>query len=722
MSTTLEKSLTNSIRAAKSLGGSLMKDLWADLQVDGEDDGMGWSLEQLEKELARLDDDELPGTTPVASSSLTYPSGPTPPSSSAAAAAAAFSGAPLGLSAASVVVSHQKDSLPAFSAPMQQLPPPTASQPVLHFQQQQRNVGGDAWSKSLEKFTASSLEKDFLAADSARKQVRPAAPPGFLADAEEYNVAEQLTLAPPPGMAAAAATGRASKPPGLPQRTIIPKTPQNSLSQIPIDPTNNNKSSAELLSSIPIQPLPTNTPHNSLAQIPIDDLPAPSTMTPQNSLAVLPEQDLPVVMEKPPPFTPANSMAQLPEDALPKMPARVPPTPQNSMTMLIPPPVPPTPRNSVSGVVMPPGSMPPPHPNMPPPSGVAFPVAAPMMPNKPPAGAWQQQRQQPQARPPQQPTPAPKIRVYCEVHPSAPPIPASSVKTSIMTPRDIAYVVHSILKPILLSGTSPSDYHMRYFAAAAEASTPTKNKQDLVNEAASRLNKTKEWMKDKGTLGHVSKTDVSRPRALLATPTLVSEEDVEQKQRASLWKARLHIDQGYQACSALVEIWQATPPGTVPPQVQHHLLKLFKCLGMAVDKDGVYSVVKEESLRVVLKMSKGRVFVARLLEQALLPPGAVQVLLPTALRLAVEVGTPNDPTDNRVFGSMGRVVTTLAHLEPACIVKSVEAVHSKQALTSQARMVCVHALLQRGNVMAANNPSFLDEWKQTEAKFTALLE
>jgi hypothetical protein len=44
-----------------SLGGSLMKDLWADLQAGDEaDEGdtmMGWSLEQLERELSHLEDD-----------------------------------------------------------------------------------------------------------------------------------------------------------------------------------------------------------------------------------------------------------------------------------------------------------------------------------------------------------------------------------------------------------------------------------------------------------------------------------------------------------------------------------------------------------------------------------------------------------------------------------------------------------------------------------------
>ena len=102
-----------------------MKDLLADLQVEDGD----WSLDQLEKELAQLDQE--PSQQPSQQQGL-----PT-------------------LDAASLVVMHAKErsaSGPETTAP---LPP---------------NDGIDAWSLSLEKFTALSLQEDFLAADSERKQ------------------------------------------------------------------------------------------------------------------------------------------------------------------------------------------------------------------------------------------------------------------------------------------------------------------------------------------------------------------------------------------------------------------------------------------------------------------------------------------------------------------------------------------------------------------------
>mmetsp|Transcript_28028 Transcript_28028/g.42941 ORF Transcript_28028/g.42941 Transcript_28028/m.42941 type:complete len:150 (-) Transcript_28028:361-810(-) len=54
-----------------SLGGSLMKDLWSDLEVTENDldaDNMGWSLEQLERELAYMEDQPPLEPPPSASS------------------------------------------------------------------------------------------------------------------------------------------------------------------------------------------------------------------------------------------------------------------------------------------------------------------------------------------------------------------------------------------------------------------------------------------------------------------------------------------------------------------------------------------------------------------------------------------------------------------------------------------------------------------------------
>ena len=161
-----------------TLGGSLMKDLLADLQVDDND----WSLEQLEKELESYEKEpSILQQTPLPS-----------------------------LNAASLVVSHSQQRtsslLPMLSPGLtttSTLPPPGMPGTI------NSNETADAWSLSLQKFTDLSLQEDFLAADSARKQTATRPPPGMaaLVGAEDYDVKEKQVLAAPPGLGA--------PPPGL---------------------------------------------------------------------------------------------------------------------------------------------------------------------------------------------------------------------------------------------------------------------------------------------------------------------------------------------------------------------------------------------------------------------------------------------------------------------------------------------------------------------------
>mmetsp|Transcript_30168 Transcript_30168/g.42745 ORF Transcript_30168/g.42745 Transcript_30168/m.42745 type:complete len:695 (+) Transcript_30168:96-2180(+) len=685
-----------------SLGGSLMKDLWADLQVDGDDDGIDFSLEQLEQELARLDDDTLAtGNDIPVNSSMPSP----------------FS-LPPGLSAASLVVSHQNDNVTSYGTP----------------------TTNDAWSQSLEKFTAMSLEKEFLAADSARKTTKtPSRPPGFLVGAEEYSLSEKPAVGPPPGLGPGAPpglSGAPSKPPGMPS----PEIKKPLILPPVIDETTVTDTSE--LPSVPNR-APPPTPQNSISEIPDDTAPILTPKTPQNSLAQLPEEEdiqmknfdeveltndmkeNKVKFNKVEPATPQNSLAQIPQEDLPvaptapQIPKVQPPPPVQQSTALPqyqsqPHMVPPQRIPQVQGVPVAP-VLTPVHPVQ----GLVLPVG--VFPRSPPQGI--PMRHLAKVGKPWQPPPQlPQVRLYCQVHPLAPPVPATALESSLMKSRDLAYILHSILKPILLTGSSPSDYDMRLLQRNGnKAPTTPSKKTDVRQEMQSRQIKTMEWMRDKNTLGHVSKSDVTRPRALLATPAIVSEEGVEQKQRASLWKARLYIDQGYQACDALLEIWASTPPGIVPPEVQPHLHKLFKVLGMSV-KDGSYQVNPEKNaLEVIVKASKGRTFLSRLLERALLPPKAVQVLVPAILKHAIELSTSSEPTDNRLFMSCGRVIASLDSFHGDAILDSVAAVQSKKALSSQARMGCIHALLRRAAVMAQQDPTFSPKWAIAEQEFMKIL-
>jgi hypothetical protein len=594
-----------------------MKDLWADLNVDGDDEGIGWSLEQLERELAHLDDS--PEETTAAQG-------------------------PPGLSAATLVVSHA--NIPSYTS--------------------NANVSAaDAWSQSLANFQ--SLEQEFLAADSAKRSTnRP--PPGlsaaFLDQAEDYNIAEQLQA--PPGMI----------PPVQVNVSRTPRTPKNSSRQ-----------------------LFTATPQNSLAQLPVENPMDGRSKTPQNSLSEMDDFSYSELELEALPIIEEQQIRQ--QNIEPALPAPIPPTPSNSMVV---------PQGIMSPQMM---SPPPQGMMMPPLQGIMMmPImASPQMMQSPGPPAWQ-------TRPPPQPP------IYANVHPNAPPIPASALESSLMKSRDLAYVIHSMLKPVLMMGTSTSDYHMRLLqrqAGPATAATPNK-KDKLESIMSSRAKKAAEWKETQKTLGSTTKADITRPRALIATPTLVSDEDLEQGSRASLWKARLHIDQGYQAMSTLVEVWQQHAPGSaMPAEVQTHLLKLLKCLGMSA-KDGVYSIQPDKALTSILKMTKGQIFLARVLEQALLPPKAVQVLLPPALEASILNGTPNDMVDSRLFGGYTRVISSIP-LEGDIILACIQKVQTKDALLSQARMECVHALLRGGSVRAAQDPEgFGVQWSEAEVAFVQLLQ
>eukprot|EP00531_Pseudo-nitzschia_arenysensis_P014843 CAMPEP_0116130274 /NCGR_PEP_ID=MMETSP0329-20121206/8376_1 /TAXON_ID=697910 /ORGANISM="Pseudo-nitzschia arenysensis, Strain B593" /LENGTH=643 /DNA_ID=CAMNT_0003624609 /DNA_START=200 /DNA_END=2131 /DNA_ORIENTATION=+ len=633
-----------------TLGGSLMKDLLADLQVDDND----WSIEQLEKELESYEKEPMQQ--------------PTLPS----------------LNAASLVVNHsqQRSSslLPMLNS-TSALPPPGMG----------NNNAADAWSVSLQKFASLSLEEDFLKADSARKQSRP--PPGMpaLAGAEDYDITQKQVLSPPPGLGGASQT----------------------------------------------KPLPTN---EAVAIAGLEPkAPAPFLLPPMGGPPP-PMAGPPPTMGGPPP----PPMAGPPP--MPPTPHMMPPPPGTVM-----PPHPmgmPPPGVALPGVPMPPPGgiptgqpMPPPPPPMgaPPPMGVPMPMpmnmpppmAAPMVPItgvvvgsavSTPGQAWQ--------TPPPMPQPEPQ-KIFCNPYPRAPPIPATELISSCMTARDIAYVIHAILKPVLAAGTSENDYYIQYIkrrvgGPQADPVNP-KRAREATHDVKSRATKSKEWASEKSVLGHVTKSNVARPRALIATPQQSTPEDnKEQRQRANLWKARVYCDQAYQAYQSVIDIWRASDSSKgIPPQVQMHLVKLKKCMGIVLDKEKKEYVVSDEALKLIAKLEKGRTLIARVLEQALLPPNAVHALLPPLLDILLGLPVSEEPSTNRLFQAITGVIPKLSF--PAeTLVRCLDVAlgHGKSATGSIVRMGCLHSLLQKGAQVVPQDPSpeIKEAWGVAERKFMSGLQ
>ncbi|KAG7361036.1 hypothetical protein IV203_036136 [Nitzschia inconspicua] len=675
-----------------TLGGSLMKDLLADLQVDDND----WSLEQLEKELASLDQQETatPSLQPIG-----FPN----------------------FDAASLVVSHAQERSAAslFPPSMADTAPPPPGMGGVGV-----GDGTDAWSLSLQKFTALSLQEDFLAADSARKQneKRPMPPPGLVAldGAEEYDITEKPAIAPPPGMGAATAGDQIVLPPvgplleemlqpPVPQPQSFPKTPQNSISVGGVASQDSSAIRDAILAAV--QPLERKGDTS-------DDEPLPPSNLSSRMETTVPPVVSPMV-HLDPNNIPSGPMVHPPGPMPTPHGQFMPHPPQGMIQMGVPMPMP-LPGHGAPIASLPAGVI----------VGAAVPSGGP---------AWQTPRP---LLPPPQPMVPPPSKIFCNPFPGAPPIPASALETGYMSARDIAYVVHSILKPVLAEPVSEDDYFIQYLkrrmgGAQGNPFTP-KKPRDMNSEMMSRETKSKEWASEKSTLGHVTKSNVTRPRALIAMPqpAPTDQDNEHHKQRANLWKARVYCDQAYQAYQKVVDIWRAANPGGgVPPQVQLHLAKLMKCMGIVMDNEKKVYAVDSEALKLLSKLGKGRTLISRVLEQALLPPNAVQALLPVLLSVIIPL--PNtikkgdsdqfvdDFTVDRLFRAITGVMVKLI-LSGTTLVKCLEAVlsYGKSSISSPPRMECVHALLQKGGMVVGQDPSVevKSAWGNAETQFTSLLQ
>jgi len=341
-----------------------------------------------------------------------------------------------------------------------------------------------------------------------------------------------------------------------------------------------------------------------------------------------------------------------------------------------------------------------------------------------------------------------------------------------MSTRDVSYVVHSILKPLLnyqqQNPSTPFDYDQAFWQRAGGTSPLIntysrtqkggKPSQKLQEEIKSRDKKAQDWSAEHSVLGRAAKSNVSRPRSLIAQPIKAeseagdSKENSEQRQRQALWKARIYCDQAYQAYLKVVETWHAAiaPNQNMTPaaaaRLQPHLFKLLKCLGIGKsdtegdsgDPQQSYVVVNETALPLLVKLPKGRILLARVLEQALLPPAVVNSLLPLLFRAiyALPLPQPNsadvdaDATsvnalivDDRLFVAMGRVLHTLPDLPGSGILQclDVSQEYSTVSLQSKARMAAVHAVLQRGTQLASLDDAFAPEWKTREDAFMKVL-
>lgn len=623
--TTMDDKDDNDDDLLNSLGGNLMKDLLAGLAVD--DDDNGWiSLEELERELGHLEKHPLPAPMVPAS-------------------------------AASLVVTHQ-----------------TKTDRNKQEKTLMQTDARDAWSLSLEKFSAAALEEDFLQADASRKQqFKPAPPPGLhVGLAAEYNVDEKL-ISPPPGL-------QAHKPP-------VPIVHAPEPSKIDLD-----LAAAKLLQQVQggpySQPLSNVESWAGGQPLPNVSIPKPSTATPHNSVTIstLPGGVSPFA-PTPPPSTAATPQVPRETDI-----------PQGyQLGMLNIPTLPPSLPAPIAAIVPP----------------VAVPVTGFMQ----SLGPFVLRG---------------KVH-YCNPHPQAQPIPAATLASKYMTSRDISYVVHGILRHVQAAGASTvHDYDVQYWVrrngeGAKEGVRTGKTTAVITTE---REIKAKEFATKHATLGYVTKSNVTRPRALIMQPSVESTQAEtlgEQKQRAALWKSRIYVDQAYQAFLHLREFEAERP---ISSSTQHALMKLLKCMGLQKQNEA-YSVADRDSIKLLMKLDKGKILVSRILELGVLPPNAVAVAMPVILQVVLDEPAKSmldDHVDNRLLVVLSALMENLPQLEPQVILECVKVVvvrgkAAEQVLSSMARMQYVHSLLQRGGRAATElrDEPFAKEWETMEQAFLSIL-
>lgn len=336
-----------------------------------------------------------------------------------------------------------------------------------------------------------------------------------------------------------------------------------------------------------------------------------------------------------------------------------------------------------------------------------------------------------------------------------PPIPANLVASLLMTSRDILYVVHTMLRPLLPLVENPYDNDY-YFQMLSErhGMTPAEKpawKDEKQHMAGKELHfrqvvveRAKEWKDDKQTLGHIVKTDVKRPRALVATPVLLNnkmdDKEEQHSQRAQLWKSRVLVDKGYQAHFELVEAQRLLRTNVSPERV-HQLMQdvelnialLHSCFGF---NGGEHPpVVDLPTLRACLSFTKGQVLLARCMEERSLPHSSACVLLPHIICILFADARPTNISEVAIAKEerLCHSLTALVLLRNPSVGKdkllqSLAGVvqfssNLKKALGYTARAAVMHAVLSRGGEMFAVDASEDDraKWLQKEMEFKNIL-
>lgn len=416
------------------------------------------------------------------------------------------------------------------------------------------------------------------------------------------------------------------------------------------------------------------------------------------------------------------------------------------------------------------------------------------------------------ARPPSMPVvPISAARLlFCNPTPSAPPINANNVQSYFMTPRDLCYVVHSMMRPLISLDAYNDDFYRWSYddrrnrnLLVLGGSTPqgnnlpnpvwkeTKEKAQAIEDKyrGNVEKRAEKWSTKQQTLGKTVKVNVKRPKALLATTGALTtataaggagadddereDRSEEDRQRVSMWSARLAIDRGYVAyldlletrrllqTSAGLEASVAERRAELTRDVEANVAKLHGSLGVTVSTTstgggdgGGGEAAAQRTIEVdsavlarTLGMPKGRMLLSRVLDDGVLPHSSACRVLPKALGVilstAVPAGAPPRGEDRLVRSLTGLVQTSQPSLAPEDLIDSLVEFGSVYQSELQAkgtspgdtvrnmlgtsggqraRMELLHAILSRGGmVCGGSGPDVAGAWKAKEAEFMTIL-
>jgi len=321
--------------------------------------------------------------------------------------------------------------------------------------------------------------------------------------------------------------------------------------------------------------------------------------------------------------------------------------------------------------------------------------------------------------------PSPTLAMKSNPLPNAPPIPTSSIESYFMKSRDLGFVIHAILKPVLLlqqEVSSIQEYDIQYWNIQRRKQLQKQqkgqsNEEAKLEEYESRTLRTEEWSQEKATLGYIAKTNITRPRALIKTSSSMNENDggKEAKEgRTELWKARIYCDQANQAWIQVLSFCREQGPSVQQLQQQPFFMMWMKCLGLSSP-----STLDSTAFLRLCYLRKGRNLVAQILSKHNLLPPSIGILLQNLLLPSCMAVACDHEDEEPLFRGIEFIVQSCHQM--TVLIALLKNAQLKKQPPSMPFVECMQALLYRGKGVLTANPSMQSQWEEAEQEMTKQL-